>query len=191
MKKNKFLTPTFDTLRPQWQKFVTKYCDRFNKLEAALYAGYAKSSANDRAKQLIEREDIQQAIKEVMQSQRQEVEEGRAAIIRKLQAQSTVSLDDLCDWDVDINNWILKEPEHVPDFYKCCMGMVSISREGNMIFNQGAQQNALKQLGEYMKWHQEQLHPAPPVMFSFGSIKRTPYDNGKKSEPKPQKLIDK
>jgi hypothetical protein len=177
--KNKYLTPRYDSLRPQWQKFVTKYCERFVKSEAARYAGYAKSNLDYHAKRLLEDETVQLAIKELMQVAQAECEESKSAIIKHLQAQSVVTMEHLCDWDDKKRKWLVKNPNDVLDEFRGCMGMITVGREHQASLSVGTQMAAVRELAKYMKWEQEKLNAVQPLQFNFSGIKDKAYEMNK------------
>lgn len=176
-KTEKYRTPKLDALSEQRQKFVLKYCERFNKREALKYAAYSveHNNVHIRSKALLEREDVKEAIEELILIQRAQSEDVRQAVVTRLHAQSIVSMPDLCDWHEEDKKWVIKKPEDVQEEFKGCMGMVSVSREGNALFNQGAADNAKKLLSQYMLWDKELRDDMPSLTFNFDGLKRETY----------------
>lgn len=175
--KDEIKTPAFDALPPQRQLFIKHYVIRFNKREAGREAGY-KSTGADLLKQvnaLLRIPAIQEAQRELIALQQHEAGQRKHSVINRLYAQSTVALSDLTKWDVNEKQYVLLSPEEVEPEFKHCLGMVTVSREGKAVFNQGSADNSKKLLAEYMLWSKETQDNAPAVSFSFSSLKREAY----------------
>lgn len=180
LNQNKYETPTYDKLPPRRQKYVNEYIVRFNGPAAARKAGVSKNTAVETSKRYLEEPEIQTAIKELLDVNREETENGRQAVVSKLLAQAMVTLDDLTRWDHEQNKRVPRHPDDIDVFYKPCVGMLTISRERDCVFNQGAQHNAIKLLQQYMLWDKELRDDLPAVSFSFGGVKSEAYVMPKK-----------
>lgn len=175
--------PTYDKLRPRYQLFVDRYTVRFNARESALYAGYAETTAGQKGPEIAKREDVQKAIKETLEARRHELEQSRDSMRAVLQAKATVTLADLTkeaehdrhDGKGKIMRLVPRLPAEIAPEYQACAGMVTVSREGNVVFNEGSQLKAAAELKQYMLWHQTLLDQGAPVVFNFEGLKRDEY----------------
>lgn len=182
-------TPSFDKLVPKRKLFVLHYSRNHDEEQAALAAGYAPTSAAIRGFELARHPDIVKALEELTARRMNQAEFSRAAVVQRLQIETTVSFTDLCQeeevlagWEPDPDNegqkrpfhvkkWKLKNIEDIEPHFRGCTGLVSITREGNAQFNYTAQQKSRELLAKYMKWDQEVADSAPPIMFNFEGLK--------------------
>ena len=168
-------SPHFDDLRPQWQKFVLAWLRTFDYERAALDAGYNPKYAYDQGFSLSRRPDIVKAIEEIAGRRLTSTEQSRGLIVHRLLMESTVSKADLVMdvQDPDSKQFVqrIRPYETVEECFRCCLGMVEYSREGDVRFNLTAQNNSRKQLASYMKWDREAADMAPPLSFHFGLLK--------------------
>ena len=166
-------TPLYDKLRPRYQSFVDQYTVRFMGPESAQAAGYkgTRRILGDRARALLSRPEIQKALDEVMALKRIELEDSKTAVIKRLQLQSMVSMTDLADWDKTAKKWVMKSPDDILEEFLPVCSMVSVSRERDCLFNQGAQDSARKMLSAYMLWDKQQRDDNPAVQYSFTELK--------------------
>lgn len=183
-KTEDYSTPLYDKLRPRYQAFLDKYTERMNGRESAVHAGYkgTTDSLSHRASEIINRPEVFKAFKELMAVKRKKLEDSKNAMIERIRIQSEVSLSDLARWEKKERKWTLKTPDEVEEKYHPVLGMVSMTRERDVLFNQGAQESARKQLAQYMLWDKQQRDDNPPVSFNFTGLKRDAYSNSRNKE---------
>lgn len=173
---NKHLeTPAFDALLPKMQAFVSTYCQRFQLKESAIAGGAAASTASKTGKKWLEKPDVAAAINELMKMKRGEAERAKSALIERLMAQSTVTMDDLTKWSLSEKKVVLKQPHEIAQEFRCCSHFAQYTREGNVIFQGSWQDKAIAKLASLMLWDKEGRDDLPAVTFDFGSLKREPY----------------
>lgn len=177
-------TPLFDALRPRYKEFLRKYVERFDRYEAARFAGYVDATADEQGKTILEKPEVQAALDELIEVGRKFADRSQQAIIARLQAQAMVSVTDLADWDTDKDDYVIRPPKDVEERYRCCTGFVKYSREKHVIFDTKAQENAIKLLSELLQWHKV-THNAATIHFDFGGLKRTEYVKKKSDEDRP------
>lgn len=164
-------TPTYDDLKPQWKLFVDVYVKTSDSHYAALAAGYVPRYALERGFILSRRPNIVKAIEELANRRLRAAEQTRPEVIARLLAESKVSITDLTKWDADQQKLIPRSPEEIDDPYRCCMGLITVTREGNAVLNNTAQNNVRKLLASYMKWDREAAETNAPINFNFGELK--------------------
>jgi hypothetical protein len=81
------------------------------------------------------------------------------------------SIEDFTTYDLAEEKHVMRSPEDIPFAYRRCVGMVSKSREGNIVFNNAAQAASRKLLASYVGWDKEAADLAPPISFNFGALK--------------------
>ena len=164
-------TPTYDGLKNQHQLFVINYLRCNDTRQAAIESGYAPATAHHRGWTLARRPDILAAIDELVNREMQHAEAQRCQVILRLQADSTVSLEDLVEWDDSVENYRIKAAKDVAPAFRRCIGMVSVSREGNPIFNNTAQNTARKLLASYHGWDRSPVDANAAISFDFRGLK--------------------
>ena len=167
-------SPTFDLLKPQWQRFVLAWLRTMDYEQAALDAGYTAKTAYDQGFRLARDPKIVQAIEELCDRRLNAVEQSRASVTHRLMLESTVSKADLCGVKVDEDGntfeYILPYTE-IEETWRPCIGLVEYTRERDVRFNTTQQNNARKLLATYMKWDREPADVQPALMFDFGNLK--------------------
>jgi len=182
---NKYSTPLYDNLRPRYQLFLDEYCIALNGPAAARHASYKGSHATliKRSNEILSQPEVHKALKELMEVKHEKLEQTKASMIARVQIQATVTISDLAKWCEVKDKWVMRSPKEVDDTYKCCMSLVTLSREGQVVFNQGSQDKARKALAELLLWDQAQPSTMP-VHFDFSGLKTTAYiKNDKKITP--------
>ncbi len=179
--KKQVATPLYDKLRPRYQLFLDGYLVRLVLTEGARHANYKGDyrQLHTRGREILVRPEVQAAFKELQAVKREELEDSKTAIIERLKVQASVSISDLCEWDDKLSKWVLMNPRDVQTVFKPVLGMVTVSREGQAVFNQGSQDNARKQLQAYMLWDKQLRDDMPAVTFDFSGIKKTHYSKTK------------
>ena len=171
-----YATPVFDSLKPQHQDFIIAFLRCNDARTAAIEVGYAPGGAKQRGWTLSRRPDVIEAIDELVNREMQHADAQRCQVIQRLQADSMVSLEDLVEWDDSIENFKIKAAEDVSPAFRRCIGMVSMSREGNPVFANTAQNTARKLLASYHGWDRSAVDAAPPIHFDFSGLKGNPKD---------------
>lgn len=178
-----YASPTFDALKPQWQKFVLSWLKTMDYEQAAIDAGYVAHSAYDQGFRLARDPKIVAAIEELCDRRLSAVEQSRASVTHRLMLEATVSKDDLveqvrADEVLEGNKGTqvllrerIKNYDEIDPAWRVCLGMVSYTREGDVRFDTTAQNAARKLLATYMKWDREPADVAPPISFNFGALK--------------------
>lgn len=164
-------TPTYDRLKPQWKSFVHAYLKSNNAKDAALEAGYLPKYATERGFILARRPVIVKALEELCARELRASEHQRSQIITRLMAESMVSLEDLTEWDAESELTVPRSSDNVAEYYRSCMGLLTVSREGHCVLNMSAQNTARKLLSSYMKWDRELAETNAPISFDFGALK--------------------
>lgn len=168
-------SPTYDLLKPQWQRFVLAWLRTMDYEQAALEAGYTAKTAYDQGFRLARDPKIVQAIEELCDRRLNAVEQSRASVTQRLMLESTVSKADLVEFiqDEETKLWIerIKPIDKIEPAWRPCLGLVEYSREGDVRFNTTQQNNARKLLATYMKWDREPADVGQPVFFEFGTLK--------------------
>ncbi len=177
--KEKVKTPLLDALMPRRRAFVIEYLNRFHPKEAALKAGYAKATAHEKSKSLLEEDEIRAALSEVLEVKAGEMESARAAVVARLFAQTMVSIADLTKWDEKNRKLIPLDPDEVDANFRTCLGFLTVSREGFCVFNQGMQLQSAKLLQSYMLWDKHTPDLLPAVSFDFSGLKLDNYEHSK------------
>lgn len=172
-------TPNYDSLKPQHQVFLTSFLECNDVREAALIAGYAPRTAHHRGFTLARRPDVVAAIEEVIAKQEMYAEANRSSLANRLLADSMVSIEDLVYWDANAGQHRIKEAKDVVPSFRRCLGLVSYSREFNVIFNNSAQAAARKTLTQMQGWLNVEASGQPAVSFSFGDLKDEPKESSK------------
>ena len=178
-KKDKLKTPLFDALFPKRQAFIVHYLDRFNSKEAAIKSGYAKASAAEMGKTLLDDQEVQEAITEVLSVNARVMDKAKSSVIQRLYVQTMVSYEDLCKWDKGKDKFVQKLPEEVEERYRCCMSYITLTREGKVLFSVGHQLAAAKLLQSYSLWDKHSPDLLPAVSFNFNGLKSEPYEHKK------------
>lgn len=166
-------SPTFDKLKPMWQQFVLAWLRTQDYESAALAAGYKAKYAFERGFMLARRPDIVKAIEEMARRRINAAEQSKSSLIHRMQIESIVSKADLVklvDTDEGVKE-LIRSPEEVDPMFRPCLGFVEYSREGDVRFNNTAQNAVRKLLAQYMKWDREQVDTAAPINFNFGALK--------------------
>jgi hypothetical protein len=169
-----YSTPCFNKLVPRHKQFVLHYVERFDAREAAKPL-YTANTYKDKAKEVLERGDIQLAITEILDQKRAVVEQAREAVIERLVIQATVTLLDLAIYDEDIKKYRQRSPNEIEPRFLSCLGMTTPTREGHVSFNQGSADNAKKLLQQYMLWDKQVRDDLPAITFDFSGVKAVEY----------------
>lgn len=167
--ENDYKTPVFDGLKYQWQKFVIAHLKTNDHRAAAIASGYAEKTAQHRGWTLARRPDIVEATRELVDREMHHAENQRCQIIIRLTADSMCSLEDFIE-DGPEGEQVMRKLHDIEPTFRRCVGMVSISREGNVIFNNSAQAASRKLLAAYMKWDREEAFAVAPISFDFSGI---------------------
>lgn len=162
-------SPTYDSLGPQHQQFVVSWLRTMDYEQAALDAGYVKKTARQQGFRLARDPKIVTAIEELCDRRLASVEKSRASIVNRLMLEATVSKADLVEILPDGTERI-KQYSDVEPVWRSCLGMVSISREGDVRFDTGFQNNSRKVLATYMKWDREPVEMSGGTTFNFHGI---------------------
>ena len=173
---NKYSTPLYDNLRPRYQLFLDEYVLALNPVAAAIHAGYKGTNSGliKRSNEILSRPEVHKALKELMAVQHEKLDATKSSMIARVQKQATVTISDLAKWcDVE-GKWVMKSPSEVEEGYRCCMSLVTYSRERDLIFNQPSQDKSRKVLSELLLWNQEKPSTMP-VHFDFSGLKVSPY----------------
>ena len=166
-----YKTPAYDALKPQWQNFVIAHLRTSDHQQAAIDAGYAHNTAKHRGWTLARRPDIVAATRELVDREMRHAEHSRCAVILRLTADSTCSLDDFTVWSDQEQKAVMRPMEDIDPTFRRSIGMVSMSREGYVVFNNTAQNSSRKLLASYHGWDKQEVHAAPPISFDFSSLK--------------------
>lgn len=166
-----YKTPFYDALRPQWQAFVIAHLRTSDCQQAAIDAGYAVATARHRGWTLARRPDIVEATRELVEREMRHAENSRCAVILRLTADSTCSLEDFTVWSDEEQKAVMRPMQDIDPTFRRSIGMVSISREGYVIFNNTAQNSSRKLLASYHGWDKQEVHAAPPISFDFSGLK--------------------
>lgn len=172
-------TPTFDKLRPRWKTFVLHFLKHHDEEAAAEACGYVTKSTAVWGFEIGRHPDVVKAMEEITARNMNAAEFSRAAVVARLKAESTVSMEDLCvEMDLPYNNttttvkkWRPRPIEDIDKQYQQCMGFITVSREGNAIFNNSAQHKSRQELAKYMNWDKQGAETNPPISFDFSGLK--------------------
>lgn len=164
-----YKTPVFDGLKNQWRVFLLAHLRTNDHKAAAIEAGYAEKTAQHRGWTLSRRPDIVEATRELIDREMVKAENQRCQIITRLTADSMCSLEDFIQDGPD-GTQVLRKLEDIEPTFRRCVGMVSLSREGHVIFNNSAQAASRKLLASYMKWDREEAYSVAPISFDFSGI---------------------
>lgn len=167
-------SPTFDALKPQWQKFVLAWLRTMDYEQSAIDAGYKEDRAYDQGFRLARDPKIVSAIEELCDRRLSAVEQSRASVTHRLMLESTVSKADLTEFYANEEGlWVerIMPIEKIDPAWRPCLGLVEYSREGDVRFNTTQQNNARKLLATYMKWDREPADTQPAISFQFGGLK--------------------
>ena len=170
-------TPYFDRLTPRRKLFVLHYTRCHDETEAAIAAGYVRKSADLWGFELGRHPDVVKAMEEVTSRRMNSSEVSRAAVIDRLKIESTVKMGDLChevELERDGAKFMCWKPLPIEDIepqFRGCMGLVTVSREGNAQFSNTAQLKARDLLARYMGWDKESADTNPAITFDFSGLK--------------------
>jgi len=178
-------TPSFDNLRPRYQKFVLAFMKHGDEHQAARDCGYAEASAMVQGFMIGRLPEVVAALEELSARRMNSAEFSRAAVVGRLTLEASVSMGDLC-YEKEIFNaadgktylkWKPKPLDEVAPQWRTCTGLIVVTREGNAQMNTAAQAKARELLAKYMKWDKELADTAPPISYDFGDLKDVDIEN--------------